>query len=262
MNLRLTHPFLKAALVAGGILLAAPPAHALFGDDEARQAVLDLRAKVDALQRDILRQLNELSSRQTSLEQRIARLETSQKANLARQNDIDSLRQEIAELRGQLEEQLNQLQTQEQNVDSRFKQFEPQEVTVDGRKFRADQAEKQKFDGAMSQFRKSDFKAADQSFRDFIKAYPNSPYVQTALYWQGGAQYALGNYKTAISTLQSLVDRFPDTPRKADALLLLGNAQADADNSKAARQTFQRISREHPGTPAASSAKERLKTLD
>lgn len=264
--LRVKHPSLQAALLAAGLLMAPLSSQAaLFGDNEARQAVLDLRAKVDAMQRDLSRQLNELSNRQTEIEQRLGRLESSQKANLARQNDIDILRREVAELRGQLEEQLNQqqqLQDQSADVDSRLKRFEPVEVTVDGQKFTVEQAEKRQFDGALAQFRKSDFKGADRAFRDFAKAYPESPYLPSALYWQGGAQYAAGEYKSAINTLQSLLKRYPDGPRQADALLLLGNAQADAGSTKSARQTFQRISKEHPGTAAATSARERLKTLD
>ena len=101
MILRLRPVFLKApllaALLGAGLQLASPPAQAaLFGDDEARQAVLNLRTKVDTLQRDLSRQLNDLASRQTDIEQRLGRLEVSQKASLSRQNDIDSLRQEVA----------------------------------------------------------------------------------------------------------------------------------------------------------------------
>lgn len=265
MTLKVAHPALKAALLAAGLMLASAPSHAaLFGDNEARQAVLDLRAKVDALQRDILRQLNELSNRQTEIEQRLSRVENGQKAGLARQNEIDTLRREVAQLRGQLEEQLNQLQLQQrhsEDVDSRLKRFEPIDVNIDGRNFTVEQAEKRQFDAALAHFRKSEFKAADEAFQGFIRSYPESPYVPTALYWQGGAQYAQGNYKTAIGTLQSLMQRFPDNPRQADALLLIGNAQADSGNPKTARQTYIRIGKEFPGTSAANAARERLKNM-
>ena len=252
MILRLRPAFLKApllaALLGAGLQLASPPAQAaLFGDDEARQAVLNLRTKVDTLQRDLSRQLNDLASRQT---------------------DIDSLRQEVAQLRGQLEDTLNQLQQAQKSqqdmsadMDSRLKRFEPTQVTIDGRQFSVEQAEKNEFEAALALFRKSNFKAADQAFAKFAKTYPESPYLPTALYWQGGAQYAQGNYNGAVNTLQSLIQRFPDSARKADALLLIGNAQVDAGNDKAARQTFIRIGKEHPNTPAANAARERLKAM-
>ena len=171
-----------ALLLGTSLQLASLPAHAaIFGDDEARQAVLNLRTKVDGLQRDFSRQLNELSRKQDDIEQRLGRLEVSQKAGLSRQNDIDSLRQEVAQLRGQLEDALNQLQEAQKNqqtasadIDSRLKRFEPVEVTVDGRKFTVEQAEKREFDEALGLFRKSSFKAADQAFAAFAKAHPES----------------------------------------------------------------------------------------
>ena len=175
MILRLRPVFLKApllaALLGAGLQLASPPAQAaLFGDDEARQAVLNLRTKVDTLQRDLSRQLNDLASRQTDIEQRLGRLEVSQKASLSRQNDIDSLRQEVAQLRGQLEDTLNQLQQAQKSqqdmsadMDSRLKRFEPTQVTIDGRQFSVEQAEKNEFEAALALFRKSNFKAADQA---------------------------------------------------------------------------------------------------
>lgn len=265
---RVAHPTLKAALLATGLLLASAPAHALFGDNEARQAVLDLRTRVESMHRDTLRQLNELASRQTEIEQRLGRLESAQKAALSRQNELDMLRREVAQLRGQLEEQLNQLEQQQrqqqslsENVDSRLKRVEPVSVTIDGQQFTVEQAEKRHFDTALGHFRKSDFKAADQAFEQFIKDYPESPYLPTVLYWQGGAQYAQGNYDTAITTLRSLLKRFPDSTRQADAMLLIGNAQADSGNPKTARQTYMRIGKEHPGTPASNAARERLKNM-
>ncbi|MFC2538284.1 MAG: tol-pal system protein YbgF, partial [Lautropia mirabilis] len=147
------------------------------------------------------------------------------------------------------------------DMDSRLKRFEPTQVTIDGRQFSVEQAEKNEFEAALALFRKSNFKAADQAFAKFAKTYPESPYLPTALYWQGGAQYAQGNYNGAVNTLQSLIQRFPDSARKADALLLIGNAQVDAGNDKAARQTFIRIGKEHPNTPAANAARERLKAM-
>ena len=174
----------------------------------------------------------------------------------------------MAQLRGQLEDTLNQLQQAQKSqqdmsadMDSRLKRFEPTQVTIDGRQFSVEQAEKNEFEAALALFRKSNFKAADQAFAKFAKTYPESPYLPTALYWQGGAQYAQGNYNGAVNTLQSLIQRFPDSARKADALLLIGNAQVDAGNDKAARQTFIRIGKEHPNTPAANAARERLKAM-
>jgi tol-pal system protein YbgF len=254
----------KAAFTMSLVLLlagAAGPAWAIFGDDEARRAVLDVRSKLDALQRDTLRQLNEFGRQQADMEQRLARLEQGQRMNLDQQNQIEALRQEVARLRGQLEVQLNDLsQTRKQQkdlsatLDTRLKQFEPVQVTIDERSFSVEQAEKRAYDAALELFRASDFKNAITAFQNFQKTYPESPYLPVVLYWQGGAHYAGGEYKAAISTLDQLARKFPDNPRVPDGLLIMGNAQVDAGDRKSARETFRSIGEKFPGTPASGAA--------
>jgi len=253
---------LSLTLMLSGV---AGPAWAIFGDDEARRAVLEVRGKLEVFQRETLRQLNELGRQQADMEQRLARLEQGQRVNLDQLNQIEALRQEVARLRGQLEVQLNDLsQTRKQQkdlsstLDTRLKQFEPVQVTIDERPFSVEQAEKRAYDSALELFRASDFKNAIAAFQNFQKTYPESPYLPVVLYWQGGAHYAGGDFKGAISTLDQLARKFPDSPRVPDAMLILGNAQADSGDRKSARETFRTIGEKFPGTPASGAAKERL----
>jgi tol-pal system protein YbgF len=259
---------LAASLLVAGVVGFASPAWALFGDDEARKAVLEVRGKLEVFQRETLRQLNEIARQQADMEQRLARVEQGQRVNLDQQNQLEQLRQEVARLRGQLEVQLNELsQTRKQQkeltstLDSRLKQFEPVPVTIDDKNFTVEQTEKRAYDAALELFRASDFKAAIAAFQSFQKTYPDSPYIPLVLYWQGGAQYANGEFKGAIATLDQLARRHPDSPRVPDAMLILGNAQADAGDRKSARETFKAIGDKFPGTPASGAAKERMAAL-
>jgi hypothetical protein len=80
---------MKTSLL-GAVLLAvsaacALPAHAgLFDDDEARKAILDIRARLDNLRRDV-----------------DAKADKNSLLDVASQNE--QLRQEVAKLRGQIE---------------------------------------------------------------------------------------------------------------------------------------------------------------
>lgn len=244
------------------------PAWALFGDDEARRAVLEVRGKLEVFQRETLRQLNEFGRQQADMEQRLSRLEQGQRVNLDQQNQLEALRQEVARLRGQMEVQLNEMsQTRKQQkelsaaLDTRMKQFEPVEVTIDDKPASVDQTEKRAYDAALELFRGSDFKGAIAAFQSFQKTYPDSPYRPLVMYWQGGAQYASGDFKGAIGTLDQLAARYPDNARVPDALLILGNAQADSGDRKSARETFKSIGEKYPGTPASGAAKDRLASL-
>src|SRR5690606_34860680 len=92
------------ALLVALLVLASTPAHALFEDDGARKAILELRTRVDQLANDF--------------EARLSRLEQVSQGQLALQNQIDAMRQEIASLRGQVEVQANALsKTQKQQRD-------------------------------------------------------------------------------------------------------------------------------------------------
>lgn len=259
---------LASSLLIAGLVSFASPAWAIFGDDEARKAVVEVRGKLEVFQRETLRQLNEIARQQADMEQRLARVEQGQRVNLDQQNQMEQLRQEVARLRGQLEVQLNELsQTRKQQkeltstLDSRLKQFEPVQVTVDDKSFTVEQTEKRAYDSALELFRASDFKGAIAAFQAFQKTYPDSPYIPLVMYWQGGAQYASGEFKGAISTLEQLARKHPDSPRVPDAMLILGNAQVDAGDRKSARETFKAIGDKFPGTPASGAAKERMAAL-
>jgi tol-pal system protein YbgF len=257
------------ALVGAYAGIAAPPAGAaIFGDDEARRAVLEVRGKLEAFQQETLRQLNDLGRQQAAIEQRLSRVEQGQRVSLEQLNQIEALRQEVARLRGQLEVQYNELsQTRKQQkdltatLDTRLKQFEPVQVTIDDKPYTVEQSEKKAYDGALEQFRASDFKNAIAAFQAFQKSYPESPYLPVVLYWQGGAHYASGEFKAAVSSLEQMVRKYPESPRVPDALLILGNAQADLGDRKSARETFRSIGDKFPGTPASGAAKERMAAL-
>jgi TolA-binding protein len=96
-------------------------AFALFSDDEARKAILDLRVQVTA----------------------------GQNAQIEFQNQIEELSQENAKLRGRtdlLEKQIEELTAQQksfyQDLNSRLKTFEPQTLEIEGIQGRVEPGEK------------------------------------------------------------------------------------------------------------------------
>ncbi len=259
---------LAAAMTALGLAGVPGEAAALFGDDEARKAIIDLRSRIESLQQDQNRRFEAVVQTQAEMQSRLDRLEQAQRGSLDQQNQMEGLRQEIARLRGQLEEQANEIALLKRaqgefgaTVDGRLKQFEPVPMTIDGRTINVDQTEKRNYEAALDQFRNSDFKGATASFQSFEKQYPDSPLMPLVLYWEGGARYASGDFKGAVSTLRQLQQRHPDSERVPDGLVILGNAQADSGDRKSARDTFRQITEKFPDTSAAGTARERLAKL-
>ncbi len=230
----------------------------LFDDEEARKAILDLRQRVEGVR---------LGSEQSSV--RIDQdLGVLRKSMLDLQGQLDQMRSEIALLRGaneQLVRDLSAVQQQYKNAvqsfDDRFRQFEPQKVSVDGREFMAERPEKQGFDAALAIFRTGEFLASQTAFLDFLKRYPQSGYGPSALFWLGNAQYATRNYKDAMDNFRSLIASDPEHARAAEAVLSIANCQTELKDMRGAKKTLEDLLKAYPASEAASAAKERLARL-
>ncbi len=240
-------------------LWLAFPAHAqLFSDSDARKAILELRAKLQDQERALQQKDSELAAR-------LERLEAAQRNQLELANQTETLRQEIARLRGQIEGLTNEVATlQKRNkdlyadLDARLKKMEPSTVAVDGKSVAVERSEQGAYEMALSQFRASDFKGALASFQQFVARYPQSPYVPVAHYWIGSSHYAMKEYKSAIAAQQILVDRYSDSSRAPDALLSIAESQLQLGDKRAANRTLGRVIKEYPDSDAAKVARERL----
>ena len=227
---------------------------ALFEDDEARRAILELRQRVDVLQ-----QVNQRSGDDNSQVRR---------SLLDLQTQIETLRMEHAKLRGQNEQLLRDvadLQRRQkdiaQGVDERLRQFEPVKVTVDGLEFQADADEKRDFEAALAVFRAGKFADAKTAFAGFVRQYPRSGYLPSARFWLGNAQYAAREYKEAIGNFKMLLSEAPGHARAPEAALSIANCQIELKETRTARKTLEDLLRDYPQSEAAVAAKGRLSRL-
>lgn len=262
-------PFVRSGLRVAALtaLLAASSAQAaLFEDDEARRAILDLRGRVEAQREANERRLNDM---QREL-QRVSGDETAAlRASLLQlQSQIDAMKAEIATLRGQNEQlarDLSEVQRRQkdmaQGVEERLKRFEPVKVQIDGREFMADPAEKAAYEQALAQFRQGDFERAQGGFNAFLAQYPKSGYGPSLLFWLGNAQYALKDYKSAMSQFRLLQSVAPDHPRVPEGLLSLANSQMELKDSRGAKKTLEDLVRLYPQSEAAVVGRERLQRI-
>jgi tol-pal system protein YbgF len=240
-----------AALAAVSALSAPPVQAGVFDDDDARKAILDLRAKVDANQKDTN-----------------TRLQTVQSGQLDLSNQIDLLRQDVAKLRGEIELLENTSATQEKrekdfytDLDGRLRKLEPQPVTVNGRSGTADPAESRTYDSAVASFKNSDFKGALNLFLGFARDYPNSVYMPSAQYYIGASYYAQRDFKSAIAAQQVVLKTWPDDPRAADAMFNIASCQSDMGDKRSARKTLENLVAAYPDSQAAGVARDRLVSM-
>ena len=275
----------RYALILIGTFALAQPAWALFGTAELSQQMQAMQQQVDAL--DV----------------RLGKLETAMQQNqqlLGLLGEVETLKAEIAKLRGQAEVQMHQMDTlgKRQNdlyadLDQRIadlaKASQPAPVVdpapavdgvpavdpapaVDGAPPVAavaagdpqqanPQAESSSYEAALKQFREANYAGAIAGFNGFLKAYPASTLASNAQYWIGYSYYALKDYKTALAHQQKLVAAYPASAKVPDALLNIATNQLALDDLDGARKTLEGLVAQYPGTPAATLAARRLATL-
>lgn len=242
----------RAAFAAAALCVSVASSHAaLFEDDEARRAILDLRQRVETM-----RVQSEGAAQRAS--------EQNARTVLELQSQIEALRGDLQRMTGQNEQlakTVSDLQQRQQTVDDRLKKSEPSQVAVDGREFTADPREKSDFDAALGVFRAGQFAQAQTAFADFVKRYPQSGYNPSALFWLGNAQYATRNYNEAIANFRSMLSLAPDHAKAPEAVLSIANCQIELKDTRAARRTLEDLSKAYPQSEAAQAGRERLSRL-
>ncbi len=250
---------LRAGFVALMLMGVAGMAQAaLFGDDEARTAILELRQRVDTQKAVTDASLKQLTDDNLQL----------RRSMLDLQNQIETLRGEVARLRGQdetvtreqarLAKELADAQRLNKGLEDRLKSVEPQQVSVDGREFVAGPGEKSDYDAALALFRSGDFAGAQTTLLAFAKRYPKSGYYPSVLFWLGNAQYATRDYKEAVANFRNMLTLAPDHARAPEAMLSIANCQIELKDPKAARRTLEDLIRIYPQSEATQAAKDRL----
>jgi tol-pal system protein YbgF len=189
-------------------------------------------------------------------------VQASQGAILDLQNQIEKLRTENAQLRGQIESLQKQTddltknqKTYYQDLDNRLTRFEPQTIEVEGVTGVVQAGERSAYEEALNAFQNNQVKKADSDLTAFIRKYPSSPYLPLALFWSGNTKYALKDYNGSINQLQTLITRFPGHQRVPAAMLTLGNANLESGKKAVAKKVLSDLISKYPDSEAAKEAK-------
>lgn len=230
------------------LLAAALPAQAFFDDKEARQRIETLRIEVNA---------------------RMDKLEAASRGQIGLANEIETLKAEVAKLRGQIEVLVHDIETTQKrqrdfyvDLDNRLRKLEAQANAeakpADARPATDPAAETRDYEAALNLFKAARHKDALAAFQNFIKTYPESTFQPSAHYWAGSAHYQLGEYRKAMELFGELAATWPDDAKAPDALLGQANCQQESGDAKGARMTLETLAAKYPNSAAAAVAKQRL----
>jgi tol-pal system protein YbgF len=265
---------------AAVLLVVSFSGHAqLFGgDDVARRQISEQSKRLDELKL----QNEDLSARLVRIEESLKGLSAANPAlDLAQQ--LERLRQEMTQLRGQIEVLGNDIQMAAKrqrdmyvDLDTRMKRFElpaaaaaapaaPQPGAA-GAAAPATAAaaapapgvETRAYEAAQGQRKIGNYQGAIAGFRNFIAQYPKSTLAHRAQYWIGDSYYNLRDFKNAIASQQRLISAYPDSASVPDALLNIASSQFEMGDGAGARKTLDKVIARYPASEAAEKARRRL----
>jgi tol-pal system protein YbgF len=254
------------AIAVLGWALAGPAMAQLFDDNEARRRIELLRQQLEADRKATDARLSKAEAAADRAADRGALLELA--------SQIESLRGEIARMRGQLEVLANQAETadarQKQlylDIDTRLRKLEqareqqaavPEKPPAQPADPEPSQAEAKAYQAALDQFKLGNYALAVAAMQGFLVTYPSSTLAPNAQYWIGMAHSGQRDYKSAIAAQRKLLAAWPDSPKSPDAMLSIASAQETMGDRKAAQKTLEELIARYPGSSSATSAKQRL----
>lgn len=249
---------------------------ALFDDTEARKKILEVEATMQSQNQASQAALADLKK---SLEQRLVAIEAITKGQVLSdmQNQIETLKQEVARLKGELEVATHNVDATQQrqkdlygDTDARLRKLEatpvpeaaPTPAVAPVVAPAKNSQEHQLLELANGLSKESKHKDAFNAYDKFLKEYPNSELAAEAKYGLGYSQFALKNYKSAIISQQKVLDMHPDSPKVPDAMFNMANSQIQLGQVAEAKKTLRDLIAKFPESEVKPVAQKRLKALE
>jgi tol-pal system protein YbgF len=212
-----------------------------------------------------------------STDERVARLErilkAKQQSEFQTQQQLDTLQQEVLNLRGLTEQQNYQieqmLQRQRQLYDdiANLSVKSAQVAVVSSTSSSVSDpsltlSETASYEHALNLvLKQKKYDEAIPAFSTFTKNYPNSTYSANANYWLGQLLYNKGEFNSAKEAFNTVVESFKESNKRGDSLVKLGMIAEKTGNPGSAKTYYHRVLKEYADSAAARIAKQQLNAL-
>lgn len=230
-----------------------------------------------------------------SADDRVAKLErilkAKQQTDFDMQRRLDSLQQEVLELRGLAEQQnyqINEMLERQRklyeeiaNLQSAPKPSQSasaagaaaavsQSAPTQGQSTPSQSAgavdatlsETAAYEGAINLVLKERrYDDAITAFRSFVKQYPTSNYSDNANYWLGQLLYNKNELDEARGAFTVVVEKYPDSGKRGDSLVKLGLIAEKKGDKTGAKNLYRKVIQDYANSAAARIAQQQLNAL-
>jgi len=105
------------------------------------------------------------------------------------------------------------------------------------------------------------YEEAIVAFEKFLSKYPKSRYAPNAQYWMAEANYVREQYDAASKAFKKVIELYPRSNKVPGALLKLGYISDAQGNAVTAKKYLNRVISEFPSSPVVPMAKQRIKKI-
>jgi len=118
------------------------------------------------------------------------------------------------------------------------------------------------YETALQDVEDENFILAENRFITFLLRFPKHTLAPNAQYWLGETYYAQEMYAKAITEFETVTKKYKKSPKVRAALLKIGFAQIEMGNTKKGKATLQKITKSYRKSAEAKTAREKLKNID
>ncbi|MCL1139741.1 tol-pal system protein YbgF [Shewanella pneumatophori] len=212
-----------------------------------------------------------------STDDRVARLErvikAKQQSEFQMQQRLETLQQEVLDLRGLSEQQSYQIdqmlqrqrQLYEDIANLSTKAAVPvvvEQTTASSTATSSSLGETASYEQAVNLVLKDKkYEEAIPAFAQFIQNYPNSSYAPNANYWLGQLLYNKSEFVGATKAFTTVVEKYKDSSKRGESLVKLGMIAEKTGDKAKAKAYYQKVSQEYANSAAARIALQQLSSL-
>ncbi|MBN1474017.1 MAG: tol-pal system protein YbgF [Syntrophaceae bacterium] len=251
---------------------------AVFGcatTSELKEVQSDLNQKVEE-------KLANMDAEISAMRKSVDAMEAMRKGQANAAADLTDLRDNLNQLRGQLEALAANVKKQEQQMDNlllkinfieNFLEIGPKDISTDNlekSKLEGDatgtnsskaSAKDRAYSSAYQTFKDGNYSKARTEFQNFLTNYPKSEYSDNAQFWIGECYFFEKKYEQAILEYEKVVKNYPGGSRVAYALLKQGLSFLNLGDKTSSKLLLQQVIKDYPNTNQARIARAKLQEI-
>ncbi|MGD0021913.1 MAG: tol-pal system protein YbgF [Smithellaceae bacterium] len=243
----------------------------------------DLKAVRSELNQKMEEKLDAMDAELATIKKTATNLESMRKGQANTAADIADLRDNIQQLRGQVETLKKDLAKEEQAFDNlllkinfieNFLEIGKKDIANDtpdknskstGAAATKDPVKKQDkekaYSAAYQTFKEGNYDKARTEFQNLLVTYPNSEYSDNAQFWIGECYFFEKKYEQAILEYEKVTKNYPNGGKVPYALLKQGLSFLKLGDKTSAKLLLQQVIKDYPNTNQARIARSKLQEI-